>query len=43
MRSECPRMSVKDVESKLAVISGGKIGQGRIGVGEERVGYYGIV
>ena len=36
-------MSVKYVESKLALISGGKIREGRIGVGEERVGYYGIV
>ena len=43
MRSEWPRMSVKYVENKLAVISGGKIGEGHTGVGEEIVGYYGII
>ena len=36
-------MSVKYVENKLAVISGGKIGEGHTGVGEERVGYYGSI
>lgn len=34
---------VKDVENKLVVISGGKIGGGHIGAEEEKVGYYGII